>query len=329
MKKAFLLKTLSLPLFLFSLFIVSNTATAQVNLDSGLVGYYAFNDNLVDSSTVGTIGIGVDLTPSTGIKNQIKTAYHFNGTTSVVKCSNSNRGIQSVVSLSVWMKTTVISPVSQFIVSKYDWRVDKGYFVGVKEGYPYIAGRNTSGAFSKTENSTKFVADGNWHHVLGVVSENEWQIWVDGVLAKNYFSNASNPLLTNTQSLNIGNYEEGNQGNQYFYSGVLDQVRIFDRELTTDEIAYLSSENTITGLNNLEINLEVSVYPNPTSSFMKIETSFTVYQVEVYSIQGKRIGWVDIENGMVNVSFLPTGVYLLEITDMDSQRTVVKRFMKN
>ena len=330
MFKSLLFIFLKNPIFFVGLYFIPFLASAQINLDQGLVGYFRFENNAVDSSILGIHGVSSNVTSTSGFKNLPNTAYSFNGISSFIDYGINNRSLSNVVSLSVWVKTSSNVNVSQFILCKYNWHVDKGYFLGFKNGFPYVAGRNLSGSFSRTPNSTASISDGNWHHVLGVVNGNFWEIWVDGKLVGDLASTSASPDLTNDSPLNIGRYEEGDsQGNHFYFAGSVDEVRIYSRVLTTDEISYLSTENTITGITKIESKLDVVMYPNPTNSFLEVLSSFKIDQVEIITIQGKRIGWIDVENGMADVSFLPKGIYLVRILDTMSGNVIVRKMIKN
>jgi hypothetical protein len=221
-------------LFAFTL----NQSYSQVNLDSGLVGYFKLNSSTADSSVSLINGTGTDLTPSNGVTCDSNTAFSFNGTSSKMVCDTSNRGITHTVSISAWVKTTV-STGHLFIVEKYDWVVDKGYYLALKNGVPLMGARNTSnaGKHTWTANQTFFVSDGNWHHLLGVVSQNNIEIWVDGVLKSSNSLSAANPVLTNTYNLSIGYYFKGSStGNLNYFNGSLDEIRIYNRDLSFTEI---------------------------------------------------------------------------------------------
>ena len=221
------------------------------NLNTGLVAYFKLDSNVADSSTSVMHCVGSNLVNASGIRCDSNTAYSFNGNSSKVVCGASDRGVTNTVSISVWVKTTTVSSVNTFIVEKYDWQVDKGYYLALKNGIPYIAARNTSnntGAFTWNANQTFLVTDGQWHHLLGVVSQNNLEIWVDGVLKATSSLVANTPDLTNNYNLNIGYYYKGSlSGNTNYYTGTLDEVRLYNRDLTSIEIDALSTErNTYT-----------------------------------------------------------------------------------
>ena len=67
----------------------------------------------------------------------------------------------------------------------------------------------------------------------------------------------------------------------------------------------------------------LKVYPNPTKNLLKIETPLSVESAMVYSLTGKQLLSSVLDQSTVDVSGLPLGIYLLQITH-DKGNTYVK-----
>ncbi len=57
----------------------------------------------------------------------------------------------------------------------------------------------------------------------------------------------------------------------------------------------------------------VMVYPNPTSDRMVVDVRSTVHQIDVYDYAGKRIRSINQPNREIEVSNLPTGLYIMKV----------------
>ncbi len=82
-------------------------------------------------------------------------------------------------------------------------------------------------------NTFKDVAQNGWSHVVGTFENGTWSIYLDGNLlasafSTNFYPDVDTPL------------EIGNSGGWGAFVGKIDDVRIYDRTLTSDEIAYLA-----------------------------------------------------------------------------------------
>jgi hypothetical protein len=88
---------------------------------------------------------------------------------------------------------------------------------------------------------TKDLRDNQWHHVVGVLpalaapNATNLLLYVDGVLEP-LTSSVASPITTDSVSATIGVDSQ----NRYF-DGLIDEVRIYDRALTTSEIAAVYS----------------------------------------------------------------------------------------
>ncbi len=79
--------------------------------------------------------------------------------------------------------------------------------------------------------------NGSWHHVAGTFDGAEIKIYVDGALGAT--TEHEGTIEVQPHNLTIGNNSE-EEGR--FYDGVIDEVRIYDRALTANEIVYLVDE---------------------------------------------------------------------------------------
>jgi hypothetical protein len=59
--------------------------------------------------------------------------------------------------------------------------------------------------------------------------------------------------------------------------------------------------------------IEFSIYPNPVTDLLYIKTQEKVVNVALYDVSGKLLN-IQYNNGQVNVSMLPKGMYILKAT---------------
>lgn len=79
------------------------------------------------------------------------------------------------------------------------------------------------------------VNDGRWHHVAGAYDGSVARLYVDGV--EDGSVETTGPIATNTERIYLGENAEA-PGRQW--SGLIDDVRIYSRALSADEIRYLA-----------------------------------------------------------------------------------------
>ena len=71
-------------------------------------------------------------------------------------------------------------------------------------------------------------------------------------------------------------------------------------------------EDETVGVNDLNAN-EVSVYPNPTTGILNIESTQKIHKIEIYNLAGKLLRQ-EQSTGKLNLSDLNQGVYLIRIS---------------
>ena len=89
------------------------------------------------------------------------------------------------------------------------------------------------------------VWDGNWHFVVGTYDGTTVRLYVDG--SEVTPGTASNTMIgyqLPTDTFTVGGYPDPNCRQFAFYTGALDEVRVYDRALTADEISQLEQAST-------------------------------------------------------------------------------------
>ena len=152
------------------------------------------------------------------------------------------------------------------------------------------------------------VVDSTWYHLVGRYS--------DGILwlHKNDTLRDTNPQLTNfpiTQSL--GDVTIG-----YNYMGKIDDIRFYNRFLTTTEIHdifVLPSSCEVTSIKEIENKNITTIYPNPSKNIVNIESNHFINSITVTNIIGQIIETKIIESykGLVDLSKFNDGLYYIHI----------------
>jgi hypothetical protein len=298
-----LLVILFLPMMLF----------AQ-NLEEGMVGWYRFNQGLEDQSPFQIEGIGYNLEEGVGLEDEAETCFFYNGDDAYVYLSEDNRGIQNQVSISAWVKTTDVK--RQFVVGKYYSEEDKGYFLAVDDGLALIGGRNATGNFYQCL-STSRVNDGKWHHVVGIIDGNNWEIWIDCQLENTLQSSGINSNMACSHPLTVGNWHEGVAlGTPRFFNGLIDEARIYNRALEVAEIQLLCVETMVAMDEPGQSKEQINVYPVPGRDIIHVDyggPDFGPLKYQLLDASGKKNTQGDLENKSLIISHLPSGLYFLQI----------------
>lgn len=136
---------------------------------------------------------------------------------------------------------------------------------------------------------------------------------VDGAILTNTFSEFtfSIPVTGNSLSLRIEAHMDSS-----------------NEEIAFDYFRVQSNTSTLS-VNTFSIDETVSIYPNPTSGIVIIESSssMTISQTSIYDILGKKLKNVTLESNRLDLTNLEDGIYLLKV-DLDNGSTITKRIVK-
>lgn len=168
------------------------------------------------------------------------TAQYFDGTNDKISIAdNSDFTFTSDFTLSAWIKHSGAAEAS----NGDGWRVISQQTTGANHFMMRV--NDSSGGTNGTVgvsfysgsvygvNSTTNVKDGQWHHIVGVRQGSDLHIYIDGVL-DNTTSSVSTGTIDVSGTVNIGN-KPGNDEEKF--SGAIDDVRVYQKALTSDEIS--------------------------------------------------------------------------------------------
>lgn len=211
----------------------SNTSnTPNGDIDDAIL-YFPFNgdtqnESLINDDNDGTLYGGVSLTKDRfGTKNS---SYQFNGS-GYIEISNSNNLNYSEYSISLWVNFTKSQEGTIFCKHNVGGKTG-GFSVGVLGNkMRYYAEGGTEEVISANNYN-----DGEWHHVVTVFADNVIFLYIDGNLEIE--SEALEPIFS-TSSIRIG--QTGGIGG-YFYNGIVDDIRYYDKAISSTEIENLYNE---------------------------------------------------------------------------------------
>ena len=206
-------------------------AQAQVFLTGGLVAFYPFSGNANDQSGLGNNPVANTASLTYDRFSRTNAAYVFGGAQDIQYASQTQLETLTNLTVTCWIKTTSAPGSFVGLISKANtipvlWT---GFEVGQSGNNVEVQINHNSFTGSVTIN------DGNWHAV-SVVFDNDAgqvQLFVDGQL-DSQFSNPVNSVNV-TDPLYLGVDRQVGS----FYVGSLDQVRVYDRAISTNKAAQL------------------------------------------------------------------------------------------
>lgn len=236
MNKKLLLFGLVFLLMIASAFAVLDDATGAWTLDDGDLS----GSNPLDIS--GNSNTGTNSGATTGATGKVQEAFDLDGTNDYIDLTtNYNYAKTQPASASLWIKSSessfqpFLGTVTQ--ATNNGWHLD---FSSGKLQYTYL----TSGSDYIRQLSDNTYNDNAWHHIVvtydGSSTSGGMTIYVDGVSVSQTASSGGTLGTLNTgQVLRAGN----RVGRSEYYDGLMDEIYIYDKELSASEVSDLYDLN--------------------------------------------------------------------------------------
>jgi hypothetical protein len=210
---------------------------SEVNIlfhEGGLVAYYPFSGNADDMSGNSYNGTTYNVTLAPDRFNVPNSAYSFSGSlSSYINTETSpNLSFSNEVTLAAWVKGTgTYNDIVRVIGT-----IDDGHEIGSNSSGYALANFFTTGTNISLQSST-IVNDGTWHFIAATFSNKTAKLYVDAVSVV-VQNNTDDLAMTTPGSITIGKNPVAGTP----YSGLIDDVRIYNRALAPTEIAALFNE---------------------------------------------------------------------------------------
>lgn len=96
---------------------------------------------------------------------------------------------------------------------------------------------------------------------------------------------------------------------------------------TTDNKVIIINDSTL-GLSEINTEKKLSIYPNPTSDFLYVNSDIEIKEVNISDLNGRIINNLDFEDNKIDLGALQTGIYLAKISDVNGNITTEKIIKK-
>lgn len=214
---------------------------SQINLTQGLVTHHPFNGNANDLGPNAINGTVVNATLTTDRNGLANSAYYFDGSSYIELPYHNSYSFapQGAFSISVWvlpdMNNTwpaqgiVIKapPNGDFTLSAWNYGI---YVLNYRAMSGYAYNHILNG-------TTSFVQNLCWYNIISTYNNGVWNLYVNGRLESSNTAQSNFILQDGFSKIAFG--KKGESFGDW-YKGKMDDVRIYNRVLTQDEIDSLS-----------------------------------------------------------------------------------------
>jgi hypothetical protein len=283
----------------------------------GLVAHYPLDGNALDMSGNNFSGTIYGASVATNRFNISGMATSFDGINDWIEIAdNSLLRLNGDFTISCWIKVDVLSnPTAYSIVSKRTSIASDGYFIALN-GFdhaplePGTVNFNASGGSDPSALSDMGITLGEWINILYEFDEQSG-------ICNGYYNNELvvsseiNTLNENTTAtFKIG--KDGQSVNDFYFDGLIDDIRIYNRVLTEEERDEILNEDELSGTAGIEQEILCAG-----------EASGEI----LFNVEGGSPGYLySIDGGLTTQSSpsfqnLPAGEFDMEV--IDEQETVL------
>jgi hypothetical protein len=240
--KEALMKKVSLPgyaLLILSLLFFSTVALSADNP----VAYYSFNNSVNPGQDSSGNAHNGTVNGATWINDGILGgAMSFTGSNYIQIPNHDSLNFgKNDFTLSAWINVGNNLQYNE-IINKFNKNTDgdRGYILTLYQGkLAFYCASNTVTPGTGGIIGSKSLNDSKWHHVAGVRNANQMIIYIDGQYEAS-FDGAQDLVFSSNHPLYIGQERNG-YNNNFPYSGLIDEVSIYNRALSAPEITALYS----------------------------------------------------------------------------------------
>ena len=217
------------------------------NLESGLVAHYEFEDNANDSTINANHGTeNGSVTYVDGVKGK---AGNFDGNSVIRIDGFLDTSGDTDISISFWIKPDANNNIGGLVTqhSACDG-YDDFFHITLYNNNNYDSSNLEADIFNSDRvriPSSEINTD--WHKVDFIYVEGGYKFYLDGILKDSILTPVSpNNIMNNSLKMAIGGFDSDSCSINHNYNGLIDELRIYDRALTSEEVTALYQLDNIT-----------------------------------------------------------------------------------
>jgi len=232
--------------------VLLTASIGLANLTDGLMAYYPFNGNANDESGNENHGTVYGASITTDRFGNPSSAYSFDGLDDYIRVSDSGSlDLTTIGTLAAWVNipngaqddlTAIVAKmvhssgggISYGLINRLAGQVIEGVYQVCQT----VTGMAHDGSSNTEADYIHDISDGSWHHLVFTWDGPEGIIYVDGENVTDQTYSGTGAMVSNFD-LYIGRFYYTPHSRWYSLDGFVDEVRIYSRVLSTDELRQL------------------------------------------------------------------------------------------
>ena len=276
-------------------------------MQDGLVAFYPFNGNANDASGNNNHGFVYSATLTSDRFGNSNKAYLFDGSSNYI-ITPVKSGFTTQISLCAWFKTSynnfggiLCSRTDSYRANDITTDYNGNPAIHLTDGIP--ANQPATGL-----SPAYFVNDDKWHLLVGTYDGSTIKIYIDGLLLAQKTS-----IFTIVVSTYFKIGLDDLSGSNRYFSGKIDDVRLYNRAINAQEVLALFNEaNTSTSVSSLS-SAGVNIFPNSSTNSITVSGVPENSEISIFEVSGKLIQKSKLTDNQLNISNIHKGIYLIRL----------------
>lgn len=247
--------------------------------------YYPFNGDTNNYAQDAFNAISVNAVSTTGANGMTNSAYRFpSGNDYIYTPNDSALNFQNKIAISLWINPDILSSAEQYVLShgSYEYR----YKISITPAKKVRWTVKTNNAVIDLDADT-VLQTGKYDHFTAMYTGYSMELYRNGQLSS--FTPQTGKIQTTSESITIGRPDAATSN--YTFSGAVDEVRIYDAELSQQLIQLLPGAFQLKVESSDTAFSSMKVFPNPFSDAVSISlpSGEETAMIAVYDMLGKCI----------------------------------------
>jgi hypothetical protein len=299
---------------------------------NGLVGWWPFNGNANDESGNGNNGTVNGATLTTDRFGNAGKAYNFDGVDDRIEMAEQNFSSLNF-SINLWLNKADSTGFGN-IIGKSNWidSQSEGFGLCVNENIISSGIKDVScnpGIWSLSTVNKPNNFDNFWNNLTLTFDGNSQKLYLNSILI--FDSVVPNGGLNcSGGKIKVGAWW---QDEPLWFKGKIDDIGIWNRTLTDQEVSDLYNGNNV-GINDKNQISEIIVYPNPTNDHITIDAgdlaTMNGYSIKIEDAQGQQVFQNAVNQQQFYVDITTwggNGLYFVRIIDPQGNTVDIKKIV--
>jgi hypothetical protein len=270
--------------------------------------YYPFNGDTKNYAQQAFNAISVNAVLTTGANGIENSAYRFPSSSDYIYTPNDIRlNFQDKIAICFWVKPDALPSTEQYIISHGSYQDRYKISITPEKKIRWTVKTN-NGVVDLDADSVLEI--GKFVYVTAMYTGYSMELYLNGNLSA--FTPMTGKIQTTSQNITIARPDDTTS--DYNFTGTVDEVRIYDNELSQQLIKLLPSTFSLKTSITDTTSTPFMIYPNPfTNEFIiTLPTDEKASKIQVYNLLGKLVFMTTVSINTIRLN-IPNGFYLLSL----------------